>query len=232
MLPAPPPDILRPIHWRSVAAAAALALNALAALLSSIVGVQRLALIGDLAADPESADIAEIESTDSIAAAVAVVQSVAYLVAICTFMIWLYRARKNAEPLAMFPHRRAMPWILFGWGVPVVSLWFPKQIMDDIWASSKPGGLDMAHNFGTARRSGLIWAWWLAWLAAVWGSKLVSNGLRTADELESIRRTVLVGVVTDALLVIAAVLAAMVVLQISRFQEARRSVTAQQPVAA
>ena len=97
MLPAPPPDILRPIHWRSVAAAVALALNALVALVSSVVGVQRLALIGDLAADPESVDIAEIESTDSIAAAVAVVQSLAYVVAIFAFMIWLYRARKNAR---------------------------------------------------------------------------------------------------------------------------------------
>ncbi|GAA4557354.1 DUF4328 domain-containing protein [Planotetraspora kaengkrachanensis] len=232
MHPASPPDVLRPINGRAIVAAAALGLNALAAMASAVVGVQRLVLIGDLMAEPESVDVAEVEATDSVATAVAMVQYVAYVVAIVTFLIWLFRARRNAEPLAMWPHRRAMPWLIFGWVVPVVCWWFPKQIMDDIWASSKPGGLGLAHNFGEAQRSGLVWAWWLSWLGAVWGSKLVSNGLHPTDELESIRQAVLVGTVTDALLVVAAVLAAMVVLQISRFQEARRSVAVQQAVIA
>ncbi|GAA1273674.1 hypothetical protein Psi02_04510 [Planotetraspora silvatica] len=232
MYPAPPPTALRPIHGRAVAASVALALNALVGLTASVVGVQRVALISEFSADPDSVDIAEIEAGDSIAGAVAMVQSVAYVLAIAAFLVWLYRARKNAEPLALWPHRLSTPWLFFGWVVPVVSFWFPKQIMDDIWASSKPGGLHLAPNFGAARRSGLIWAWWLAWLAAVWASKLVSNGFRNPDDLESIRRAVLVDVITDALLVIAAILAAMIVLQISRFQEARRSIAAHQIAAA
>jgi len=230
--PAPPPIALRPIHGRAVAASVALALNALVALTASVVGVQRVALISEYSADPESVDIADIEAGDSIAEAVAMVQYVAYILAISAFLVWLYRARKNAEPLALWPHRLSTPWLFFGWVVPVVSFWFPKQIMDDIWASSRPGGLHLAPNFAAARRSSLIWAWWLAWLGAVWASKLVSNGFHNPDDLESIRQAVLVGVVTDALFVIAAVLAAMIVLQISRFQEARRSIAAQQVAAA
>lgn len=69
--------------------------------------------------------------------------------------IWLSRARRNADRIAPDQQRRSTVWVWLGWLVPVVSLWFPKQIVDDVWRS-------------TVRDPGLPstgW-WWGSWIAA------------------------------------------------------------------
>jgi hypothetical protein len=45
------------------------------------------------------------------------------------FLVWLFRIRANAEILVPHGHRRAKPWLIFDWFVPIVSFWFPKQIV-------------------------------------------------------------------------------------------------------
>jgi hypothetical protein len=47
--------------------------------------------------------------------------------------LWLSRARENATLIAPDRVRRSAIWAWLGWWVPVVGLWFPKQIVDDSW---------------------------------------------------------------------------------------------------
>jgi hypothetical protein len=47
--------------------------------------------------------------------------------------LWLSRARQNAVLIAPDQVRRSASWVWLGWLVPIVSLWFPKQIVDDSW---------------------------------------------------------------------------------------------------
>jgi Domain of unknown function (DUF4328) len=63
------------------------------------------------------------------------------LAAAAIFLIWLRRARVNTEEMASFPHRRARPWVVWGWICPVVNLWFPFQIVEDVYDASRPGEL-------------------------------------------------------------------------------------------
>ncbi|MBX6749451.1 MAG: DUF4328 domain-containing protein, partial [Micromonosporaceae bacterium] len=146
-----------------------------------------------------------------------------------TFLVWLFRARANAELLSPWPHRRARPWLIFGWFVPVVSLWFPKQIIDDIWTSSKPGAFAWTRDLATARRSGLVWAWWLAWLAGTWITQVINRQLARADDLSSMRKAALFDIAANAMSIIAAALAIGVVLTITRFQEDHRRAAAWRP---
>jgi Domain of unknown function (DUF4328) len=69
--------------------------------------------------------------------------------------IWLARARRNADRIAPDQQRRSPVWVWLGWLVPVVSLWFPKQVVDDVWRSTvrDPG------------RPNTGW-WWGSWIAA------------------------------------------------------------------
>ena len=61
--------------------------------------------------------------------------------------LWLARARSNAAALVPTGLHRSAIWCWLGWVVPIVSFWFPKQIVDDSWeltsnrlaAAARPG---------------------------------------------------------------------------------------------
>ena len=72
------------------------------------------------------------------------------------FVVWFRRARINAERLD-YRQRRARGWTFWGWIIPIVSLWFPFQIMGDIWRAGLP----------PQQRRKTAWlpaVWWTCWL--------------------------------------------------------------------
>jgi hypothetical protein len=49
--------------------------------------------------------------------------------------IWLFAARRFCEQWP-FHHSRSRVWCWLAWAVPVVSLWFPFQVVRDVWWAS------------------------------------------------------------------------------------------------
>ncbi|MEV1203067.1 DUF4328 domain-containing protein [Microbispora rosea] len=224
MYPAPPLTPLRPIRGLGTAAVVMLVADAVVRVLASAVDVQRIVLIDRFMADMNSVPLSDLETNDRFYAMSGPVETVAYYATAVMFLIWLFRARANAETLSPWPHRRARPWLIFGWFAPIVSFWFPKQIVDDIWTSSRPGAIQETGSLAAARRSGLVWAWWLAW----WVTSFVTRGLSVlfanSKELPDIRDAALFGVAGNVLTIGAAALAIAVVLTITRFQDDHRRV--------
>lgn len=72
------------------------------------------------------------------------------------FLVWFRRARIKAEQRGC-RQRRARGWAFWGWIVPVVSWWFPFQVMGDIWRA----GLPARQRRDTASLPAL---WWTSWL--------------------------------------------------------------------
>jgi hypothetical protein len=74
--------------------------------------------------------------------------------------LWIARAHANASALAR-PHlRRSAVWCWLAWIVPIVSWWFPKQLVDDTWritAHQLPPG-----SGGRYRPTGWWWGFWVA----------------------------------------------------------------------
>jgi hypothetical protein len=107
--------------------------------------------------------------------------------------------------------------LIFGWVVPIVNFWFPKQIVDDIWhASSRV----------PSPPRGLFNAWWAAWLIGSWVTNVASRLLFKADELESLAAAARFDVVSVVLMLIAAVLAIGVIRKITEAQEEHRAAAA------
>jgi hypothetical protein len=72
------------------------------------------------------------------------------------FVVWFRRARINAE-CHDYRQRRARGWAFWGWIVPIVDIWFPFQIMGDIWRAGVP----------PEQRPKVAWLpalWWTFWL--------------------------------------------------------------------
>ena len=82
------------------------------------------------------------------------------------FAVWFYRARVNAERHG-YPQRRARGWAFWGWIVPFANLWFPFQIMGDIWRAA---GLPAGQRGETAWLPALWWTCWLLSGLGVFGA--------------------------------------------------------------
>lgn len=84
-----------------------------------------------------------------------IIMALLFLPLIVVFLVWFYRARVNAGFLDWW-QRWSPPWTVFGWLVPICFLWFPYQIMADIWRAGQP----------PSERAGfrvLPAAWWACW---------------------------------------------------------------------
>jgi hypothetical protein len=62
----------------------------------------------------------------------------ALVAAYVTTCLWLWRARSNAERLAPDLQTRSKGWVWGGWICPIVSFWFPFQIVRDVLLAGTP----------------------------------------------------------------------------------------------
>lgn len=103
---------------------------------------------------------------DSLASLVPITMIAAWIFT-TRWLYELYRVAKEANPTAM---RLKRPWIFWGWIVPVVSLWFPKLMIEDLlkFRNSEQSNELVGRETLT---------WWLTWV----GFALVNNvGIVTA----------------------------------------------------
>jgi hypothetical protein len=92
-----------------------------------------------------------------------------FFVAMVMFVVWFYRARVNADGHG-WPQRRSPSLAIWSWFFPVVNLWFPFQIMADIWRV----GLPVQARASPAILPGIWWTCWLAFFTL--SSLLVGSG--------------------------------------------------------
>lgn len=82
----------------------------------------------------------------------------AWVAAFVVTCAWLSRVRRNAEVVApTFHHVRSRGWVWWGWLVPVVSFWFPYQVVRDCLDASAGAAPGRARR----PRVGLWWAGFL-----------------------------------------------------------------------
>ncbi|MFC9636333.1 DUF4328 domain-containing protein [Streptomyces mirabilis] len=110
-----------------------------------------------LAGRATAADL-EATDTDALTKLVSWPSFLVWIAAGVAFVVWLWRARINAELMSgAAAFRRSRSWAVGGWIAPVVNLWVPYQVVSDVWRASAP------------RRSvpvTLIKAWWALFIVA------------------------------------------------------------------
>jgi Domain of unknown function (DUF4328) len=157
----------------------------------------------------------EFTGYDAVGIPFIAVEVATYVVA----CVWLYRSRSTA--VAANPghvHERSAVWTWLGWWVPIVSFWFPYQVVRDVRRASASG-----------RISG-IGGWWAAWLVFVIASSAAGRmATRTTPEATLIAAEGLmyVELVATVAMVVALVLWIRIIQDVTRYQ-AERITAAQQ----
>jgi hypothetical protein len=141
---------------------------------------------------------------------VAILCLLGYLLCGIFFWIWQFRARDNAESMAgRQSQRRQRGWAFWGWWCPVVSLWFPSQVLADIDRVSPP-----------RRYAVLVGCWWPPMLASMilFDAVVVTT---IGDDFPTAAHTHTEGVLLVAAVaceVVAAVLVVTIIGRINRWQ--------------
>jgi hypothetical protein len=217
---------IQPIRGLAIGVVITLGVRCLAEVFTSGIAMWRMSLISTVMNSSEPPDVDVLTTNDDLYIAATITTSVTHIIAAIMFVIWLFRARSNAEAITPIPHRRHSAWLIFSWGFPVIALWYPKQIVDDIWTTSMPGGIDSGKeppSLRYARRSGLIWAWWVTWLISAWVSTMAYRTAGRGDELEDMLATAKIDAYFMPLTLVCATLAVAIVLKITRAQERQRT---------
>ena len=163
----------------------------------------------------------EADSADQRQGALAFVELIAFAITAVVFIIWFRRAYRNMAPLGVSWYRFKAGWAVGGWFVPFLNLVRPKQIANDIWRTSDPDLPPRIDGPGLGRPVSPLLNWW-------WGVFLISGWIaRTTitapadDSLDAIKTSTEMALPSSVFDAIAALLAAFVVLKITRRQHQR-----------
>ncbi|MGM9463506.1 DUF4328 domain-containing protein [Streptomyces murinus] len=77
------------------------------------------------------------------------------------FLVWFARCRRTAVLLSPGVVRGSAAWGVLAWLIPVVGLWAPRPLVQDVLRASTSGARDAA----PARSDALVDLWWGAWVA-------------------------------------------------------------------
>ncbi|MFI6401161.1 DUF4328 domain-containing protein [Streptomyces sp. NPDC050548] len=150
-------------------------------------------------------------SLDSLAGRV---HTGALVVCVIGYLCWFVRVRANAGVFEPGGQSMQAWWAVAGWFVPGLNLWYPRRITLEIWDASPPSS-------GARRSHLLVNLWWTLCLLSLVADRLgdlhYESGFTPADN----RAILLLSLLARTVEIVAAVLAILVVLRLTRMQQAK-----------
>jgi hypothetical protein len=155
---------------------------------------------------------------------IALLSAPVYLITIAFFCLWLHRAYSNLTALANpESHLEYSPgWAVGGFFIPVMHLYLPYRATAEIWRKSDPAiRTQDDYMFSAPGTAAFVLLWWIFWIAClvldgVYGQ--LYNSASTPGQLLLVTK---MGIVAQAVALVAAVLGALVVHGITRRQDER-----------
>jgi heme/copper-type cytochrome/quinol oxidase subunit 2 len=220
---APPPAPTQPARpaavWQGIVASAAVVLVVVAHFWE----VSRLSHVSALLQDAEAGEqvtASQVRTAeDSLRASGSIIIGMIVIAGILV-MVWTYRARLNAEAYTSSEFRRSRPWAIWGWICPVVALWFPYQVVKDIWAASdtqRPS----THAIKPWRVTAILPLWWTCLLGASLVSRISGSVYNAAETPSGIHTALVWDFASAAIDIAAAILFILIVAAVTRFQSER-----------
>lgn len=147
---------------------------------------------------------AEATANDNRQGTIGLVQLALFIAAAVVFIRWMHAAYRNLDLVAPGERRYGAGWAIGSWFVPILNLFRPKQIVNDIW---RAGGRDNAD----AQPGWLLLGWWLLFLLSSWVVNAGARDYINAETAEEIKTGSILYFVSDAMSVVCAILAILIV---------------------
>jgi len=181
--------------------------------------------------EDRSLTLDEAEGAENAFVAGGLFYLVTLLAGAIAFIAWFRGAYESAGALSGQKLRRSPAWAVFGWFIPILALWWPKQTANDIWRGGDPAARGNP-DWTALPVAPLVNWWWALWLLAGFAGAIVGNLLSselvltdsvTANVPDQVLKDERTGALLDVgasmLLAIAGVLAFLFVTRASKRQQ-------------
>lgn len=228
-------------RWAVIALSVVIATDAFAIAFDLL----EIRLMDDVAQGRDVA-FSRLEADDLRQGIVAGLELIAFVLGAVFFILWFHRAYSNLPALGVAKRRFDSNAAIWPWFVPILNLWRPKQVANDIWRGSNPhvasrelrlaqdpvpsllafwwGGYIVASMLGS--RAGL--SWWSTPTAEDAGFSALLGDRSGADD---IRSAAILDLVASGVDIVAAVLAILVIRQLTGRQLEREHLVERLPPA-
>jgi hypothetical protein len=174
------------------------------------------AVLSDIIALPlldDPTDFDALTRFDGLTATTGLVQILALVVAAVFFIRWFNLVHRSLDAMCPGVRRHDTWWSIGGWFIPIMTLFRPKQILDDMLVCANGEG---------SRRPWWAPTWWGLWLVGSLAGNGAGQAFFGADTLEALHTATVVDAVASAVLVAGGVVAIVVVRRLTEMVELKR----------
>jgi hypothetical protein len=199
------PESYIPLRGRTQAVTVTFTIMAVLCAIAVVSDFLEWRLMDRIIAGEEVTD-AEATANDNRQGTIGLVQLVLGIACAVVFIRWMYAAYRNVSVVAPGERRYGAGWAIGSWFVPILNLFRPKQMINDIW---RAGGRDAQD----AQPGWLLVSWWLLFLLSSWIVNAAARSYINAETAEEIKTGTILYFVSDAMSVVCAILAIVIVRQ-------------------
>jgi len=140
-------------------------------------------LLIDVQANAASIDVSTLETSDLLRSVINSVNFIMMIVSIIFFIMWFRRAYFNLHCLSWHNARHSEGWAAGSWFVPIISLFWPYQIMEDIWKGTQNA---IREKFGEPQSIAIVGWWWALYLVNNFFGYIIAFANGSAAEVDEL----------------------------------------------
>lgn len=173
-------------------------------------------LLADAQINPENVDMEMLEASDTLIIVINSAHLFILILSMVFFIMWFRRAYFNLHSLSWHSARHSEGWAAGSWFVPIISLFWPYQIMEDIWKGTQNA---IREKFGEPQSTSLIGWWWALYLLNNFFGYVTAFASKGAAEVDSLLTATKLELVGELISIAAIVLTIRVIQRTSVFEK-------------
>ena len=175
----------------------------------------RYSLLNVASPDIGNIDMEMINTSDMLIVVTTLAYWAIFILAIVFFIMWFRRAYYNLHQLSWHNARYTEGWAAGSWFVPIINLWWPCQIMVDIWRGTQNA---LRVRLGEPQSLSIIGWWWAFYLLQRFVRNIASVLGSRANDIESLLTATQVKIFSDLVTIPAIILAIRIVQRTNYFE--------------
>jgi len=177
----------------------------------------RYFLLSDVQADRDSADMDMIEASDTLIIATNVAHIIIVILTIVFFIMWFRRAYYNLHMLPWHNARYTEGWAAGSWFVPIINLWWPYQIMMDIWRGTQNA---LRERLGKPQSAAIVGWWWtLHLITSIYGNIAAQYGRNAEKDIDTLLTSTKIDFAGEILSIPAIIITIILIQRTSNFEK-------------
>jgi hypothetical protein len=217
----------RPLDRLMMYAIIGLLLTIIAGGLAVVFDLQRITVLDRISADVASkaaarfsSDLAAAHTSDHRTALAGGFQALAYLVMAIVWLAWFFRAYRNLPRIGVRYLRHRSGCAIGAWFVPILSLFWPKRITNDLWRGSDPDIREQQLNLTSPVPRWVHW-WWGLFLLVVFFASYSAHTWSSAQSLSSLKDAAIMDIIAIVIGSVVALLTILLAYRITERQDQR-----------